>query len=78
METVHINNLISLVATAVDMIHRDPRFDLEVTKEHLKNTNLYGYIDGNVIRHIAAVLGSIKRQKDQDDLDDYYSDFPIQ
>lgn len=66
------------MATSVDMIHRDPRFDLDVTKEHLKNTNLYGHIDGNVIRHIAAVLGSIKRQKDQDDLDDYYSDFPIQ
>jgi hypothetical protein len=78
METRYINNLISLVATSVDMVHRDPRFDLDVVKEHLKNTNLYGHIDGNVIMHIAAVLGSIKRQKDQDDLDDYYSDFNLQ
>ena len=78
MQTVHINNLISLVADAVDQIHRST-IDLEFTEAQLHmRTDLYGELQEGVINHIGAVLCSILRQKEQDDYDDYYSDFDLQ
>lgn len=78
MKTEHINNIISLVASAVDQIHRST-VDLELTEAQLHmRTDLYGELQEDVINHIGAVLCGILRQKEQDDYNDYYSDFDLQ
>lgn len=78
MKTEHINNLISLVADTVDQIHRST-IDLDLTEAQLHmRTDLYGELQKDVIDHIGAVLCGILRQKEQDDYDDYYSDFDLQ
>ena len=78
MKTEHINNLISAVTCAVDQIHRSQLRDLNEVRDHLNNTDLYGDLSEEVVSHIDSVLTNILCQKDQDDLDDYYSDFDLQ
>ena len=78
MQTEHINNLISLVADTVDRIHRSTD-DLEFVEASLHmRIDLYGDLPREVINHIGACLTGIKRQVEQEEYDDYYSDFLIQ
>lgn len=78
MVTAYVNNLISIVADAVDQIHRST-IDLELIEAQLHmRTDLYGELQEDVINHIGATLCGILRQKEQDDYDDYYSDFDLQ
>jgi hypothetical protein len=78
MVTAYVNNLISLVADAVNQIHRSA-IDLEFIEAQLHmRTDLYGELQEDVINHIGAVLCGILRQKEQDDYDDYYSVFDLQ
>ena len=60
METVHINNLISLVAMTVDQIHRHDVNAFDKMCEHLvNNPELYGEISMNVKGHIREVVSLI-------------------
>lgn len=60
METVHINNLISLVAMTVDRIHRKDIHAYDKMREHLMNNpELYGEVSRNVKAHIREVVSSI-------------------
>lgn len=78
MKTEHINNLISLVADTVDRIHRSTD-DLDFVEASLHmRTDLYGELSEEVINHIGFCLTGIKRQVEQEEYDDYYSDFLIQ
>jgi hypothetical protein len=61
METVHINNLISLVAMTVDRIHRRDTEAYNKMCEHMMNNPaLYGEISRNVEGHIRAVVSAIE------------------
>lgn len=61
METVHINNLISLVAMTVDQIHRKDSHAYNKMCEHMvSNPEFYGEIPRSVEAHIRAVVSSIE------------------
>lgn len=71
-------NVISAVTCAVDQIHRN-QWNPDVFNEHLRTrTDLYGDLHPEVLRHIDTIMTNILCQKEQDDLDDYYSDFDLQ
>lgn len=59
MKTRHICNLISLVASAVDQIHRGHDSAIEKAVEHLELQELYGDVPEDIKRHIDNCLTSI-------------------
>lgn len=59
MKTEHINNLISLVACAVDQIHRGNDSAIEKSVKHLELQELYGDVPEDIKRHVDNCLTSI-------------------
>lgn len=59
MKTEHICNLISLVASAVDQIHRGSDSAIEKAVEHLELRELYGDVPEDIKRHVDNCLTSI-------------------
>lgn len=59
METRHICNLISLVTSAVDQIHRGHDSAIEKAAKHLELQELYGDVPEDIKRHIDNCLTSV-------------------
>lgn len=59
MKTEHISNLISLVAMAVDQIHRGHDSAIEKSVKHLELQELYGDVPEDIKRHVDNCLTSI-------------------
>lgn len=61
MKTEHINNLISLVAMAVDEMHRGDEYAYQKAEFHLlKHHKLYGSISEEIHEHFCNVLSHIE------------------
>lgn len=72
-------NVINAVTCAVDQIHRHKLRNPDVVIDHLRaRTDIYGGLSEEVLQHVDTILTNILCKKDQDDMDDYYSDFDLQ